>query len=203
MRTALLAAFALCVAGAPTPANAVCNLLVDPKGDAKPVQEDGLDLLGADIASNARDVTVAFRLAASPAGLAPTAPTGRAFLAEFAGSKATRRVYVRYIETPNATEAIYGYYETVIRTHEWIGPAKARVKGNILFVTAPVLGLSGYGKFTPGSRLSGLRVRAGRYSGIYADGDHYGHNIHWADDTTKGRTYVAGSPSCVRVGGPA
>ena len=107
MRPALLAAITLAVLGAPGSASSkpACNLLVDPKGDATPVQDDGVDLLGADVASNARDVTVAFRLAASPTGLRETAPTGRAFRAEFSGSKATRRVFVQYLETPNAVEA--------------------------------------------------------------------------------------------------
>lgn len=204
MRTALLAAFAVLVVGAPADAaKPVCNLLLDPKGDATPVPDDSVDLLGADIASNARDVTVAFRLAAPPSGVVPTAPAGRAFLAELYGSKPTRRVFVRYVETPNAVEAIYGYYETAIRTHEPIGPARVRVKGNILFLTVPVLGLSGFGRFTPGSRLSGLRAQAGRYAGAYYDGNHFAYNIFWADSATKGRTYVAGTPSCVRVGGPA
>src|SRR3712207_6804956 len=63
----------------------VCNLLVDEKGDAIPVNSAGLDIVSADIASDGRKITGVIRLAGPASALDPTAPSGRTYHLEFFG----------------------------------------------------------------------------------------------------------------------
>ena len=204
MRTVVLAV-ALAVACAPGAVAApkpkpVCNLLLDPRGDALAGTPAGLDLLGGDVATNAAYLTVALRLAGPATGSDPAAPFGRGYLVELSGEKPVNRIWLRYVETPVRTDTTYGYYRAATRAYVPIGRASLRVSDSVLFLTLPLLAVEAHGRFTPGSRLTGLRAEAARVVGATVTEQVWLSDLLETDTTGKGATYRAGTPSCVRVG---
>lgn len=210
IRTAVLAAVVLATgAGVPAASAApkkklpppVCNLLVDDKGDTIPVADNALDVLSADIASDSKKITTVIRLGGSPDGVNPTSPTGRTYHIEFFGQGGANPVFMSYIVAPNASAATYGHFDPATGINTGDGQATVKVSGNNIFMTAPVGSFSSYGKFKPGSKITGLSVTIGRMVGAYVDEGTYLYNSPIADDAEGGKVYTAGARSCVKVGG--
>lgn len=210
IRTAVLAAAVLTASVGVTAASAapkkklpppVCNLLVDDKSDAFPVQDASLDVHSADIASDSKKITTVIRLAGSPDGVSPTSPSGRTYHIEFFGQGGADPVFMSYIVSPNASAATYGYYDPATGINSGIGSATVKVSGSTISMTAPVGAFSPYGKFKPGAKITGLAVTTGRMVGAYVDSGAYAYNSPVADSAEGGKVYTAGSRSCVKVGG--
>lgn len=213
MRPTRLAACAATVAAlaaspAATAAARSCHLVVDPKGDQRdrnitgdvmPTSSD-LDVLGADVASDTRFVTAVVRLAT----LRPfdtSEPGGHYYEVNFVANRRPYMLTARYGADGVAGTAGGGEEHGV---RESIG---ARVVLNPdrgeLSITAPV----NYFGLTNGRRISGIVVYAARFVGVSADLGQARPLVqnppgtHARVDTAKAsRDYVAGTPSCVRVG---
>lgn len=210
IRTAALAAVVVTAAvGVPAATAApkkktpppVCNLLVDDKGDELPVPDASLDVLSADIASDTKKITGVIRLAGSPTGVDPLAPSGRTYHLEFTGQGGANPVFLSYLLAPNASSATYGYYDPATRINTGIAEAAVKIVGNNIYMTAPVGAFSPYGKFKSGAKISGLSVQTGRMVGAYVDAGTYAYNSPIADSAEGAKVYTAGARSCVKVGG--
>ena len=216
MRTARLSLCAAAVATlaavpAATGAGRVCHLVTDGTGDQRamtdavpgrpvPVSSD-VDVVGGDVASNARYVTAAIRLAT----LRQTdteSPTGRSYALHF---RIGKRVYGL-----SATYGPDGYSGSAEDVTNGVGLGSAGVvvdhAAREVRVTAPaeLFGIKN------GTYLSRITVLAGTNVGT-----NQGHGVPGAggysawvggggvrsvnDEAYAGRAYAAGTPSCVRV----
>lgn len=219
-RLASAAAFAavLTLGSGATAAPRSCRLVTDAKGDAGAVAADGdLDVVSADVATNAKYVTAVIRTASLRGAASPDSPLGRAWELWFL--VAEQRYILHAAAAPDGYTGIV-YRLTFDQTGGGTGPyagegiGRARVtfdtKRRELSITAP---LSHFAPWTPLTRdrvLRDLRVftykhygTGGAYHEIAADyGVYYGSGGlgHGADHATSRRTYQVGGPSCVAVG---
>ncbi|HEV2889082.1 MAG TPA: hypothetical protein VGX28_01765 [Frankiaceae bacterium] len=211
MRPARLAACAaavaaLAVAPAATAGAPACNLVVDPRGDARTgdlppgvYASPDQDIVGADIASNKRHLTAVVRLA-SLRELDTDAPTGRSYVVEFTVAGKPYSLHATYgpdgyqgVAWDDATGSGLGN-ASVVLDHQ-----QRQVR-----ITAPAA-LFGA---VPGRTVAGITAKAGHRYGTNAPkavpaAAGYGAYVGGAgadsvvDTATTSRTYVAGSASCV------
>lgn len=183
-------------AHAATRVTPVCNLVVDPKGDdglttsgPPGVSEGAFDLVSADVAADAKRLTVAFRVAK----LAPpqTAPNGYSYVFEFHAPGTSNALYVRYYTGSPAFAAAVEYgYDDATQGLTPLGQgvlAVDRAK-NQLRITVPLDGFTEQTKIRVGMRLSGLSAATSRDLGVV---------LVYADTAASRRTYAVGAPSCV------
>jgi hypothetical protein len=187
----------------------VCNLVVDEKGDdGNEVfrHSDSLDIVGADIASDAKSVTAVIRVAKYLATDSNAAPTGRAWSMEFSVPDAETPLWLGVQVTPTGTLFRHGWVDGTIRRN--LGPAEGVIdeaKGE-LRVTAPVgiwaeTGPKGTvptkgGTVKAGSKVTGLAAASYNFIGAAAAGG----SLQPGDTAEGSKSYTAGAPSCVAVG---
>lgn len=183
----------------------VCNLVVDDKGDPYGVRQapdatvpdDALDVLSADVATNAKTMTVVLRLAklSTPP---TTSPAGATYQMTFNVGSDPKIYYVSVSTDPSgASYSEFGSREslpavtsiaTVLGTPTAvIDLAKSQVRASFplsLFGSGVTL-KKGVTKVLPVETTSG---RGTRGKGVFAD------------DAVGGRSYVLGAASCVAVG---
>lgn len=204
VRSLLLAVLLVAgLAGAPAaharPRKPVCHLVKDVAAD-ETVSEPALDVRGADLASDGRRLTALVRLGGHPDTSAPTSPLGRVYTFRFRGAgDGEFPVFLSYVTTPTTKEASYGFHDPVSRQDIERGPATVKVTASSVAVTVPLVVLEPFGKFHPGSVLSEPVVESLRVLGARTD---LGTDLRTGADIADGTgTYVAGSRSCVPVGG--
>ncbi len=191
--TALTADGALAGPRRPPP-KPTCNILTDKPGDAVdtnigPIDlpnDDNLDILSADIASNAKTVTAVIRLTA----LSTTdnnAPTGREYSITF---KAASKDYVfklivnaqgETFTTPTKARSVFDTTNRQIRFH-----------AEHANLTPPLPAKAG-------TKYQNILVTSGRWIG-YKGGTAGSSSLGQADEGVTGTAYPAQYPSCVRVG---
>jgi hypothetical protein len=205
-RRALLTAAALAgpvlLAGAATAGpKAACNLVADPAGDATgfvvtglPLpNDDALDIVSGDVASNKKLLTGVIRLASMAAD--SSSPTGRTYYVNFTinGTKAFLDAIVAsdgsvtfnagdFTGTNNGRKTL-GAVEGVV------DPAKKEIR-----ITAPAGTWTESAK--PGAKIAGLDLLAQRFIGTTTTGGV----TPTADEAKSDAVYVAGSASCVTPG---
>ena len=181
----------------------MCNQVTDDAGDPYIIRqapgqtqaEDALDILSADVATNATTMTVVLRLkklAASPT----TSPTGGTYQMTFNVGSEEALYYVSVSTGPAPLYSEFGTRENlpaVTSTSTVLGnptPVMDLAKNEIR-ASFP-LSLFGSVKLVKGkTKISPVETTAGR-------GAH-GRGV-FADDAVGGKNYVAGTPSCVVVG---
>jgi hypothetical protein len=167
------------------PPKPACFLINDAKGDATGTgtgtpgpNDPNLDLMSVDVASNASQLSAVFRLDALDA-TDNYAPTGRAFDVAFtvAGTSQNMRTYVY----PGGITPPTG------------GTASIVAASKELHVTVP---LSYFGKVSvkPGTKLTNLQASSWRYVA------NAPVTLGVVDQAAGNAVYVAGYPSCVKVG---
>ena len=164
----------------------VCNLVTDPAGDANgtgtgvnsPASDQDLDLLGADIATNATTLTAVVRLSALDASDS-TAPGGREYQVVFTVAGTVYSVDAVLAPTGNSWDAGKG-----------TGIVDAAHKQVHVSVPLSALGI----KVTRKTVFSTIGARSYRVGG--SDGLVLGK----ADAADSASSYTAGRPSCVKVG---
>ncbi len=204
LRPVLVALLALPLVPAPAHAAAkkpVCKLVTDAKGDASPVPDDTLDVLSADISSDYKRITAAIRLAGSPKGTDPLAPSGRVYSIQFVGQGGEHPVAFTFILAPTGTAAVHGHFDPQTGIIQGDGEANYKIVENEVRMTTPIGSFSDYGKFKPKAKITDIQVNAGRMLGAFVNTDTYGYNTQVADRATSEKVYVAGSKSCLKVGG--
>jgi hypothetical protein len=176
---------------APTP-KPVCNLVQDAAGDVSAPPSDNLDIISADVATTSKRLTAVIRVKklASSDG---TSPTGVGYTMRFnvPGNAATYYLLASVEPDPIGTTTFeYGTVETgnqltpIGDAYGVFDLAKSEVR-----ITSPVDFKTVALK--PGTIIKSLSVAAQRRYVVLLSG---------ADTATSTKAYVAGSPSCVKVG---
>lgn len=201
LATSVVGAGAALAATTPAP---TCNLMVDDKGDAQFLgaapNDPNLDIVSADIASDAKTVTAVLRLA-SFAATDPQSPLGRGYYVLFNAPGSDFPVYFNMQITPDLTRFAWGDRETLATgngSYVKKGDATGFIetaKGEI-HISVPVSDVKAIAKVTPGSKLSNVTASATAVLGTSATGGL----VSTVDDATSTKPYVAGSPSCVTPG---
>lgn len=207
----LLAASAALVTGAaaasaapkkPAPVKPVCNLVVDDAGDTFLLrnqevpgvygpQEDALDIVSADLASDTKRITAVIRVKK----LATTIATGvgQGYEAQFLND-GENTLYLSATIT-NGTQAFsVGFRDPTANTATSLGDASGvfDLAKNEVRISAPVSAFSAQGTgVKPGTLLSIGTITASR--------NLVAVNV-FADVNEGGTTYKAGAPSCVKPG---
>ena len=188
------------LAGAATP-KPVCNLVTDAKGDGTGFvvtdqdvlpNDDNLDLVSGDVASNAKQITAVIRTAAQ-AMSDPSAPTGRAYYANFTAGGKQLFLAVRLDATGAGTYT--GGYIDGTRTTLGDATGVVDVEKKEVRITAPLSLFAPQAALKPGTKITDLNLLAQRYVGAAGPGA-----TPSADDAVGGKAYTAGAPSCVVVG---
>jgi len=203
-------AASLVVAGAATAATKpkpkpVCNLVTDANGDANgffvtdtglpvPPSDDYLDVVSADIASDAKTVTAAIRPKA--VGADPMAPTGSAYYFNF--SIGGTPVYLTaQTDGSGAWTYNYGDFAGEGGTRNDLGTATGVVDAakKEIRITASVKSWADPIK-AGATKLTDLNVLAQRFIGVSG----VGGATPSADEATSAKVYLAGAASCVKPG---
>ncbi len=191
----------------PKPVKPVCNLVVDPAGDASlqaPLPgDDALDIVGADIASDAKNVTAVIRLkSVSSNGLGQL---GRDVQMNFDLAGAEAQVWIGYTTSAYGGDAFqYGLIGkgtggSTSPTGKAAGVVD-KVKNEIR-MTVSVADLNALGKIKPGAKVTNIAVSAAQLVGIAPNpSGAYGFASEDLDDAAGTKAYIAGSPSCVKPG---
>ena len=177
-------------------AKPVCNLVTDETGDASIVTgQKSLDVVSADLASDAKNLTAVIRLDGAPGGANPQALGGTRYYFEFTAPGSDNPQYL-YASIPFAGEPIYRTGEvTTTETNRSFSSdpvdesVKGSIKGNVLTMTAPLKAFSRV-KLAPGAKLAAPTVETFAVAGVL---------LVSVDDAT-GKAYTAGTPSCVKPG---
>ncbi len=176
----------------------VCNLITDDAGDAGVVTgQDGMDILSADVASNAKIVTAVIRLKAAPKQSNPEAPGGTIYYLKFlAPGSDNPQYFTASVPFSGAITYATGEVTTTGGQHvsndDAAGSAVGSIKGSILTITAPVNGFSRV-SLKPGQKLSELTAEVRVLIGAAGTG-----SLVLADDAAGVKPYVAGALSCVK-----
>lgn len=217
----------LCVAGAasavtkpkPKPVKPVCNLVTDPSGDASPQtpvpSDDTIDILSADIATNATQITAVLRLKNLSASSVPS-QTGVSYEFDFSAPGGSNTLFLAYNADDSGSHSSFGDIESIggQNNNTSKGPAvtvfdKAK---NEVRITAKLSDLSALGKFKPGTKLTGLEAKTWVLIGTpeatpEVDAPALGPVVgpgngllDPVDDATGSKNYVIGTPSCIKVG---
>lgn len=181
----------------PTP-KPVCNLIVDKAGDASVLGPDpsdaSLDILSADVASNAKHLTAVLRVRNLSAS--SLAATGRNYYVQFSTPTAKNPIYLSYETTPYGNYSSWGALERGaggVGSYTYEGDATATVNKakNEIRVTVPIGKLAALARLKPGAKITKLHANTSAgFVVLVSDVDE-------ADST---KTYIAGAPSCVKPG---
>ncbi|HEV2889478.1 MAG TPA: hypothetical protein VGX28_03810 [Frankiaceae bacterium] len=178
-----------------------CKTITDATGDSE--YGAPLDIVSGDLASNAKTVTAVFRLA-DVSKSNSDAPTGQGYYFDFTPAGAATPIYLSYSVTPTTEAFNYGWVDGSI--HRSLGSATGvydTAKKEIR-ISAPVGAWTTYGNPKPSTKLLGLTMTTYWVLGAYVPNPATGAttgggSLQMADDAV-GKTYVAGSASCVAVG---
>ncbi len=187
----------------PKAAPPVCNLIVDDKGDDGGLfpHAETLDILTADIASNAKTVTAVLRLAKVANSDSNTAPTGRAWYLEFFVPNGDAALWLGAQMTPTAGKVFrYGWVDGSIRRTLGTVDGVFDEKKSEIRVSAPVGIWAERGSVKAGSKLTGLSAASYNFVGAIAPTGNGGGLLSPGDTAETSKTYTAGAPSCVAVG---
>lgn len=208
------------------PVKPVCNLITDPAGDAYAVPQvlvggptggptdNSSDIVSGDIASNKTTITVVFRVVklTTPD---PFSPLGQVFTFVFLPQHGSDPVFIAAGLYPTGNKFDFGWYDTssTPRTFNRIGAASGVVDtvANELRVSVPLalFNTNGHAKVVNGLKIAGLDAQSGRFSGqevadrpsALPSAVPFFHGlISQVDDAPSSKVYVAGAPSCVKVG---
>lgn len=199
---ALLAAAVLAVPAASTQAS-VCNLITDRTGDAKNQlgADTTLDVVSADLGSNATHITAVFRLKKYEA-VNPGTPQGRHYYLTFVTKNPTALMFLnvtllqggvaRYAwGTVTEVPGVVSFYDD--GQYGILNPATGVIDAakNEIRVSALVKDVAAKGNVKPGSVLS--KVTATTFYSV-------GFFIFEVDTASGKAPYTAGAASCVKPG---
>ncbi len=183
---------------------AVCNLVTDDKGDASFLDtapnDASLDIVGADIASDAKNLTAVLRVD-KLSTVSPTSPLGRGYYVLFNAPKAEFPIFLNVQLTPDVTRFTWGTLETLASgngsyARKGVATGVVDAAKNELRITVPVADIGAISKLKPGTKLSSLTATTTSVLGTSATGGL----VATIDDAAGSKAYVVGAPSCVKPG---
>lgn len=196
-------------AAAPKPKpKPVCNLVVDATGDVSNKYQgvdvfpadQGLDLVGADVATDGKNITALIRLAAAPGSATVYA---KRYIAQFKVAGQANPMVLAAAITPTGNTFSFGYYGTTTTGTGFNYSATAatgKIDGKDIYVTIPlsdVAAEANLGPIKPGAKFNAFSITANRrvpsYTGVTGQ-------VVVADDATGKGPYLAGQASCIKVG---
>lgn len=212
----------------PKPVARVCNLVTDPAGDGlfDPVgtglsqfpEDPNGDILSADVASDAKNVTAVLRLK-SLASPDTTYPFAHFYMVSWTVPGHDSPVYLGGTLDPNPAAAtvfgpqfVFGDSGTFHSALNYYNIASTQVRGTVdaakgtLTMSVPISAISSYGKYNPGTRFSGINASTQALVNgpvLPANEPPVGGSLAWGfqeDTADGGKDYVAGTPSCVKPG---
>lgn len=185
----------------------VCNLITDDKNDtfllrsqdtagAYGPQEDALDMVSGDLASNAKTITGVIRVVKLSTSAA-TSPVGLSFRLQFAlPGQVDSNLYMAANRVGGTESFAVGVRDITTNTSTKLADATGvfDVDKSEIRISAPLAAFADAGGIKPGAKLSlaDLDQTSSRPSGA-------GPSV-FADVAVGAKTYVAGAPSCVVVG---
>jgi hypothetical protein len=206
----------------------VCNLAVDPAGDAPLDLSGGLapskmpndangDILSADLASDGKFVTAVIRVKtlATPD---TTFPEAHLYMLSWTAPGHHAPVYLGATVDPSPASAAYGpqyvfgdsaeFHSTGFIYYNIGSTAKGTVdaRKNTITLSVPISAIRSYGKFTPGSRFTGLEASTQALANgpvLPTNVAPFGGSITLGfqeDVADASKDYVAGTRSCVKPG---
>lgn len=185
----------------------VCNLVKDPAGDASaqpPLpNDDSLDIISADVASDAKSFTAVIRVKnVSATGLSQL---GGDLQVQFDLAGAVAPVWIGYNNSAYGGQAFQygvigqGQAGSTAPTGDATGVIDT-VKNEIR-MTVPVADLNGLGKAKPGAKVSNINVATSQVAGVAPNPTGvYAFDSLPVDDAAGTKSYIAGYPSCVKPG---
>lgn len=195
----------------------VCNLVTDEAGDAQyngaVPGTDADDVVGGDIAGDAKTLTGVVRVGDLPAA-DPTWPTGRAYFLDFSSPASAEALFLSARVYPQGAQFVYGYRgvdpTTGLNTSYTLGTATGVVDAakKEVRISAPLSGFASKGGIKPGTSLSSLAATTWRIAGQGAVPSQevgpvrvpVGGLLLPFDDGAAVKPYVVGTPSCVKPG---
>lgn len=182
----------------------VCKLVVDDQGDASFLgfapNDANVDIVSADVASDAKTVTAVLRLA-SFSEMDPQAPLGRGYYVLFNAPGSEFPVYFNFQITPDLKRFTWGSRETLatgsgsyVKKGDAVGVLDAAKKE--IRISAPVSAVTAVANVKPGAKLTNLTANSTMVLGTSATGGL----VSTVDQAESAKSYVAGYPSCVVPG---
>lgn len=178
----------------------VCMLIKDSAGDAKGANggDQSLDVLSADLSADAKNITAVIRLAGSPTGTDTNAPVGRNWYLQFDAPGAANPLYLSASSDVKGT-LTYSYGDVEPSANGTIATAKGTAIGSVvgkdLHITLPTSGFGALATIKPGTKLGGLTAVTYWYLGVPLV-----IGALEPGDDASGKSYVVGTPSCVKPG---
>lgn len=181
----------------PKPVKPVCNLLTDPTGDASlqaPIPtDDSLDIVSADVATSAKTISVQLRLK----GYSATdfsAPLGRNYYVLFSAPGQSNPIYMSYESDPSGSAYSFGTLVTSAGQGSFTSAKAAKdatgsIVGNNITINVPLSSMAELATIKPGVKITDLHAETTAAAVVL---------VFTVDDATGGKTYVAGTPSCVK-----
>jgi hypothetical protein len=180
----------------------VCNLVTDEGGDTA-LPDDGMDIVGGDIASDAKSFTAVIRLkSVKSSGLGQL---GRDLQMTFDLAGAEAPVWIGYTTSAYGGDVfqygLIGMGEAGVTSPTGDAVGIIDVAKNEIRMTVPTGAMNALGKAKPGSKVSNIAVTASQLVGIAPNPTGtYGFNSQSMDDAAGTKSYVAGQLSCVKPG---
>lgn len=183
----------------------VCNLVTDAAGDAAFVAapaDDALDIISADVASDAKSFTAVIRV--KDLGAAQVSQLGSELQIQFELPGAVAPVWIGYNTSAYGGDAfqygVIGQGEGGVTNPTGDAVGIVDTAKNEVRMTVAVSALNELGKAKPGSKVANITVSAAQLVGVAPNASgFYGYNAFGVDDAA-GKAYVAGAPSCVKPG---
>jgi hypothetical protein len=176
----------------------VCNLVLDDAGDASVLGPDpsdsSLDILSADVASDAKSFTAVLRVKSVSAG--SLAATGRNYYVQITTPSYPNPIYFSYETDP--TGAYYNWGELApgtggVGTYTSKGTATGSIvpAKNEIHITVPVAELRLLANLKPGTKVSSVHANTTAAFVVL---------VSTVDEADSSKAYIAGAKSCVVPG---
>ena len=176
----------------------VCNLVLDDAGDASVLGPDPsdstLDILSADLASDAKNVTAVLRVKSLSGSSA--AATGRNYYVQIQTASAKYPIYFSYETSPLGDFFSWGDLEPGaggVDSYTGKGDAIGTVDKvkNEIHLTVPVKELSALANLKPGVKVTSITANTTAAFVVL---------VTTVDEAEGTKAYIAGTPSCVKTG---
>jgi hypothetical protein len=186
-------------------AKPVCNLIADDKGDGAGFVDNssgGLDVVTADIASDAKTVTAVLRLAAAPPAAGdPNAPEGATYYVSWNAPGATNPVYLSAAtDATGAMSYAMGDIEPSptggALYQNATGAVTGHVDGSVITINVDRGVFGSLASMKPGTKMTSLQAEV-----FYpVEVPMVGGLLEQADAASGTKPYIAGAASCVVPG---
>ena len=176
----------------------VCNQVVDEKDDAAIItSQPGMDVVSADIASDAKQLSAVIRLAAKPNTANPEAVGASRYYFEFLAPGSENPQYLQ-------ASIAFGTGTATFRSGEIVPSANGstftndavndgvtgKIEGEVITINAKLSALTRI-KPAVGTKIKGLTVETFSLAGVL---------LVPVDDALTSKPYVAGAATCVKLG---